>query len=444
MTTSTVASRRSSHDQASRRSASGWPVRLAVVVAALSVVLTLRDPVPLANAWMVVAAFALLIGIGEYYRFGIDEGRQLAPMTLGAGLAFALTSRSWNIDLTTLSPSPIIAVSGLAMVCGALPHRVRGRSMHPDEMAARFLAIAVTAVIFRWLPLWLGHTLLDVDAAWVGSRWLVAVVLAAVAAVGLITFLVLSAFVEAARSSGSLRLALLDEIRSGAGLGLALSATGALIALAERPLGVLALPLFLVPLVLTQFALRQYAAIRRTYSQSVRVLSRLTEIGGFTRAGHPDRVAQLSVQIGRELGLAAREIRNLENAALLHDIGQVALRAPIPAGATLMAAPADQRRIAVDSADIVRKAGLPPEVAEAVAQQATPYRVVRERREDVPLLSRIVKVANAYDDLVGGSIAARRREAAVERIHLGLGYEYDPRVVDALVRVLARRHTKGP
>ncbi len=82
-------------------------------MAGLSVVLTLRDPVPLANAWMVVAAFALLIGIGEYYRFGIDEGRQLAPMTLGAGLAFALTSRSWNIDLTTLSPSPIIAVSGL-------------------------------------------------------------------------------------------------------------------------------------------------------------------------------------------------------------------------------------------------------------------------------------------------------------------------------------------
>ena len=109
-----------------------------------------------------------------------------------------------------------------------------------------------------------------------------------------------------------------------------------------------------------------------------------------------------------------------------------------------MAAPADQRRIASDSADIVRKTGLPPEVAIAVEHQATPYRVVREHRQQVPMLSRIVKVANAYDDLVGGSIALRRREAAVERIHLGLGYEYDPRVVDSLVRVLARRHTKGP
>jgi response regulator RpfG family c-di-GMP phosphodiesterase len=27
-------------------------------------------------------------------------------------------------------------------------------------------------------------------------------------------------------------------------------------------------------------------------------------------------------------------------------------------------------------------------------------------------------------------------DAAVERIYLGLGYEYDPRVVDALLRVL--------
>ena len=30
----------------------------------------------------------------------------------------------------------------------------------------------------------------------------------------------------------------------------------------------------------------------------------------------------------------------------------------------------------------------------------------------------------------------------MERIHLGLGYEYDPRVVDALARALDRRRGK--
>jgi cell division protease FtsH len=34
---------------------------------------------------------------------------------------------------------------------------------------------------------------------------------------------------------------------------------------------------------------------------------------------------------------------------------------------------------------------------------------------------------------------SKLRDKAIERIHLGLGYEYDPRVVDALVRVLAYR-----
>ena len=50
--------------------------------------------------------------------------------------------------------------------------------------------------------------------------------------------------------------------------------------------------------------------------------------------------------------------------------------------------------------------------------------------------SRIIKVANAYDDLCapGGN-----DDRAMERIHLGLGYEYDPRVVDSLTRVLERR-----
>ena len=427
-----------------RRLTARWVVHVAVAVAVIGTINTIRNPGPFLSAWLVVSSFAVLIGVGEYFRFPVEDGRQLAPMTLATGLAFALTSVSWQVDLTHLSPGPIVMVSAIAMLCGALPHAARGRSLRVEEMAARFLAIFVTALLFRWAPLWSGRTLLEVDATWVGSRWPVAVLLAVIAAIGLFTFLGLSALVMASRSAGSLRQAFLDEVRSGAGLGLALSATGALIALAERPLGVLALPLFLVPLVLTQFALRQYAAIRATYAQTVRVLSRLTEMGGITRAGHPDRVAELCVAVGRDLGLSGRDIRNLENAALLHDIGQVALRAPIPAGATLMAAPADQRRIASDSADIVRKTGLPPEVAIAVEHQATPYRVVREQRQQVPMLSRIVKVANAYDDLVGGSIALRRREAAVERIHLGLGYEYDPRVVDSLVRGLARRHTKGP
>jgi hypothetical protein len=45
-------------------------------------------------------------------------------------------------------------------------------------------------------------------------------------------------------------------------------------------------------------------------------------------------VAQLSVAVGRDLGLSERELQDLEYAALLHDIGQLSLSEPIPGGAT--------------------------------------------------------------------------------------------------------------
>ena len=56
----------------------------------------------------------------------------------------------------------------------------------------------------------------------------------------------------------------------------------------------------------------------------------------------------------------------------------------------------------------------------------------------MPLASRIIKAANAYDDLVGDAASEARRREALERIHLGLAYEYDPRVVSSLTRVITR------
>ena len=101
----------------------------------------------------------------------------------------------------------------------------------------------------------------------------------------------------------------------------------------------------------------------------------------------------------------------------------------------------DQQRIAHDGAEIVRSTGVLDEVATILEAQTTPYRQVREFGQDLPLSSRIIKVANAYDDLTRADEA--QDDHAMERIHLGLGYEYDPRVVDSLSRVLTRRRQRA-
>jgi hypothetical protein len=226
------------------------------------------------------------------------------------------------------------------------------------------------------------------------------------------------------------------ELRSAVPLSSALAVSGVLIAIAARPLGVVALPLFLVPLVLSQFAFRRYVGIRATYGQSIRTLSRITDLAGYTPAGHSERVAELSVAVGGELGITGRELLDLEYAALLHDLGQVALSEPIPGGATVLAARADQRRIERDTVDIVRETGVLDDVAAILEQHTTPYRQMREFGEEIPLPSRVLKVTNAFDDLTKGARSDVACDAAIERIYLGLGYEYDPRVVDALLRVL--------
>src|SRR6202035_5704632 len=119
-----------------------------------------------------------------------------------------------------------------------------------------------------------------------------------------------------------------------------------------------ALALLIAPLLVTQVAFRRYAGIRSTYLQTVRALARVTEVGGYVEDGHAHRVGRLAVAVGRELGLGEKDLLDLEYAALMHDIGQLSLRDPIPGGATVLASAADQRRIAELGAGVIAQAGV--------------------------------------------------------------------------------------
>ena len=385
----------------------------------------------------VVGVFFVAIVIGEMFRVTLPDSRHTAPMATAAALAFAMTVDSPRGMSADYQGALVVAVTAVAMAVGSIPNVIRGRPVRLPDLANRLIGIAVAALLFREVPISHGRTVLELQASW--PAYFLALVMVLVSALALTVEVFLLASVRAARSHAPFPRTLEDEFRAAFGLAAALSATGALVALAERPLGIAAIPLFLFPLVLTQFAVRRQSAIRRTYRQTIRTLSRLTELGGYTKPGHAARVAVLSMAMGHELGMSEREVLDLEYAALLHDIGQVSLTEPFPGGATVLAAPADQRRIARDGAEIVRQTGVLDNVAVILEAQTTPYRQVREFGEKLPLSSRIIKVCNAYDDLAGDNPRPARRDAAIERIHLGLGYEYDPRVVDALIGVLSRR-----
>lgn len=395
------------------------------------------DPVDLVR----VLAFALAIVLGEWLQLSASGIRGSAPISTAAAFGLVFTVEVPEGHWVSYGASFVIAVTAISMAIGAVARQARSGDVSVVETTGRLLAVVVATILYRDVHLGQSGGSPAPDDGLV--PWQQAILMLAIAAVALLADALFTSCLRgtsrAVRAAVSLRRTLVEELRSSVAISTAVAVTGVLIALAAPPLGISALPLFLAPLVLTLFAFRRYVSIRATYLQSIRTLSRLTDAAGYTRPGHSERVAALSVSVGRELGVPERELLDLEYAALLHDIGQVALVEPIPGGATVLAAPADQRRIGADTLAIVRETGVLDSVALILEHQTTPYRQVRELGEEIPLTSRIIKVVNAYEDLTAGARSSRARDAAVERIYLGLGYEYDPRVVDALLRVLGAR-----
>lgn len=388
-----------------------------------------------------LVCFVVLVAAGEFLRFTLPGDRDAAPIGTAMGLALALVPALGGQQVD-YGVSVVVTAVTVGTLVGVAPHAVAARAPRVDVLARRLLAVLAAAILFRALPVG-GQPLVERISGWSDARWRVAVVMLAVALVAVAVDVLLAAVIRSGQEHAPLRPVLVDEARAVLGISAAIGATGVLIALAAKPMGLLALPVFAVPLLITQFAFRRYAAVRRTYLQTIRSLSRLTEIGGYTETRHSQRVSQLAVEMGRDLGLSEPELLDLEFAALLHDIGQLSLSDPIPGGATVVASRDDQRRIAGLGAGIVRQTGVLDEVATIVERQPEPYRLPLQHQlagaEDVPLASRIIKVANAYDDLVGESGELSRRADALERIHLGLAFDYDPRVVASLTRVLGRR-----
>lgn len=395
-------------------------------------------------------AFALFIAVGEVMRLTLPGGRQSAPLASAGALAFALLPVWSGVEGQYGVPLALaVTVVTIGSVVGSVPRAFARRSVMVEELARRVLATVVASYLFHGMLEWLvtnGFTVGDARGdgtpyAAVVPAWMAAAMALAAAAASTIDAL-LAAGLRSSSDRVPFRTAVVDEARALIGIASAIAATGVLIALSYPRMGLWALPVFAVPLLLTQFSFRRYATIQATYLQTIRSLSKVTEVGGYTETGHSRRVSRLAVTVGREMGLSQRDLDDLEYAALMHDIGQLSLSDPIPGGATTMVSPLDQRQIAELGGGIIRQAGVLDKVADIVERQSDPYRPHRGQLDtDLPLESRIIKAVNAYDDLVGASMESDRKLQALERLSLGTDREFDPAVVDALVDIIERENT---
>lgn len=171
-----------------------------------------------------------------------------------------------------------------------------------------------------------------------------------------------------------------------------------------------------IPLLAAWYSFERLASIRRTYEQTIGALSVVPELAGLVRAGHAERVADLSVRLGRELHLPPSDLEYLRAAALLHHLGHLCLDDPEVAGR-----PIEPSEVTDKGAEILRQTDYLRPAGDLLAT------------DTASVGSQILRVASAYDELTAGEPAYG--DAAIEALYSGPGYVYDPRVLDALERV---------
>jgi HD superfamily phosphodiesterase len=205
----------------------------------------------------------------------------------------------------------------------------------------------------------------------------------------------------------------------------------ALFAVTTEPMGWWAVPLAGLPYLFSYVSLHRLQGTRRTYDQTIRALGAIPEASGQVVSGHSARTAELAVSAGAEIGLSASELGRLEYAALLHDIGRIALANPT------VGSDYSFSDVAGWSAAIIGEAKYLEKVAAIVARQHAPYRREGQvRDQNVTRSSQLIRIAARYDSDVAEGAAPME---AMEVLHQGAAYDYDPELVMALRRVLERR-----
>jgi len=196
---------------------------------------------------------------------------------------------------------------------------------------------------------------------------------------------------------------------------------------------------------LTEEKQKQYKALRKAYIGVLEILCKLMEsVDRYTEA-HSVRVANIAMDIAIAMGLSREEVENVRVAGLLHDIGKFEITTDLLRKAASLTT--DEKNLMMThtqkGAQIILRMGdiLKEAVPLVLAHHEFYIRGMKEAEgKQIPLGARIIAVADAYDAIVSDRPYRKGRPpwVALEEIRKGAGTQFDPQVVEAFERVVAK------
>src|SRR5581483_9772083 len=187
-----------------------------------------------------------------------------------------------------------------------------------------------------------------------------------------------------------------------------------------------------------------YEGLERTFVSTVEALANALEANDEYTSKHARWITDLSLRVGRELGLDERALKRLELGALLHDIGKIGIPSSIltkPGRLT-----GDERVVMETHPELGERIIAPIDRLEDVRAIVRHCHERWDGRgypdgvagESIPLESRIIFVCDAYHAMTTDRPYRKRlsHNEALRRLADGAGTQFDPQVVEVALRVL--------
>ncbi|MFJ3878843.1 HD-GYP domain-containing protein [Streptomyces sp. NPDC090077] len=214
----------------------------------------------------------------------------------------------------------------------------------------------------------------------------------------------------------------------------------------RSPYGVPAALLVLLPMYISCGVFAQYHRERAAHRDTIRALVQAVDIKDRYTRGHSERVGQASAMIARELGMGDERLETVRIAGILHDVGKLGvptrlLRKDGPL------TPEERRTIELHPEyghEMVRGIGFLGEARSAILHHhervdgsGYPYGLSGEQ---IPVLARVVAVADSFDAMTSTRSYSRARPVATALAELErcAGAQFDPAMVRALVAAIGR------
>jgi HD-GYP domain-containing protein (c-di-GMP phosphodiesterase class II) len=192
------------------------------------------------------------------------------------------------------------------------------------------------------------------------------------------------------------------------------------------------------------------ADLEQTFTTTLTVLMSTVEAKDDYTASHEEQVADLTRRVALRLGLSASRASDARYAALLHDVGKVA----VPSEILLKPGPLSQQEWVTMRGHAAAGGTLVASIP-AFAHLAPAVRASHERfdgagypdglaGERIPLAARIIAACDTYEAIVTDRPYRRARSSADAAIELRrvAGSQLDPRVVEALLDELAAQSSQ--